>query len=90
MTGLRNGRAGVRIPTGARDFYLLRIVGIAYGAHQASYLKDIGVLSRQGCEVISNLHVILSLRINYQDSGHLYSSSTKNYLTFYLFDSFTP
>jgi hypothetical protein len=44
-TGLRNRRSGVRIPARARDFDLLQIACIASGVHQASYLKDIGVLS---------------------------------------------
>jgi len=57
---------GFEIPAGARDFYLFQIVRIASGAHQASYLKDIGVLYRYGCEVNSNLHLMLSLRIRYR------------------------
>lgn len=74
MTKLRNGRSRVQIPAGSRDFYILEIVRIDSGAHQASYLMDNGFVSRQECEgVDSNLHLMLRLEI--RSKGKVFDSN---------------
>jgi hypothetical protein len=74
VTKLRNGRSGVQIPAGSRNFYILQIVRIDFGAHQASYLMDTGFVSRQECEgVDSNLHLMLRLEI--RTTGKVLNSS---------------
>jgi hypothetical protein len=69
MTMQENGRSGVRLPTGSREFSLHQNVQTDSRAHEAFHLKGIERLfSRRGIgrgvKVTTHLHLVPRLRMS--------------------------
>jgi hypothetical protein len=69
VTRLRAGRSRVRIPAGARSFYLLRNIQTVSAAHPASNSIGTGTtfpggILRSGCEAIARFHLMRRQRMS--------------------------
>jgi len=77
VTKLQNGLSGIRIPVTARDFCLIEIVQIGFGAHLAYYSVGTGFnyrgLSSQSMRLSPHLHLLPRLWMNGLHYMHSYN-----------------